>query len=320
MISRTIRLISNTYNAKKNAVFKPLGEYCVFGPYDAMEIDEKAREWKNDQTLDSMSEKEIMLFDGKRQQCNIICAAPSACMQSEAEFAARMRNKPFLFVSLLMLDRSLMNKEEVVKKATEINQEETCRIYLSSGKNELVILHYCSSFRNGLSTILEKHNIIPAILKTSTMFAVLEKSFDPSHLLYNQIEDEKVSCRLRCFVRDRSKANCFLLELGKDIMDRGAEGMRWFNILGSTDLLAEIDSVPLKVLLSYYRTGEKLTHMNQQYNEAWYNIETEFISDNGGMDYGAVYKQCGGDGQAISKVCGSESTGIAADVCSETSK
>ena len=320
MIKRIIRLISNTYNTRKNIYREPLGEYCVFGPYDAMNIDEEVREWKDDWIAGDMGDKNMNLSDGKSRQCNIICAATSADRQKEADFVVRMRNSPFLFVSLLIMDRDQMNKNEVIKKIAEINQGQECWIYLTTGKNELAMLHYCKSYRNGLNTVLDRHKMIPAILKTSTIFAIQEKSFYAAHPLYKQIEDEMVSCRLRCFVRDRNRADRFLKELGKDVMKNGAQGMRWFNILGSADLLVEIDSIPLKILLSYYRTGERLTHMNQQYNEAWYNIETEFISDNGGMNYGAEYKQYGGDEQAVPEMHRPAGAGVTADICDEASE
>lgn len=313
-------MISNSYSLNCSNSSKALGKYCVFGPYDAMDIDEEAIEWTGkSNSLKDVSD--IEMYDGINSRSSIICAVSSENKDQEHQFIEETKKYPLLFISLLLLNHNGIDKKTLIEKINNINElEKTCRIYYSSGKNELILLHYCNSFHNGLNVVLNKHNMIPSLLKTSTIFTVQEDALDSKHKLHSRIpEDEKVSCRLRCFVKNREKAREHLQKLGNYVMSCNAKDIKWYNILGSADILTEIDRIPLRALLTLYKTKQLLTHMNEDYANSWYNIETEFISSNGGMNYGGEYYYKKTQG-SLPEMQGPAGAGITDFVCSKTAE
>ena len=105
---------------------------------------------------------------------------------------------------------------------------------------------------------------------------------DLQDTLYEKINhNEEVSCRLRCIVKEYSKADNFIKKLRKLIMEKseGQAEFKCYNMVGENDILIEINKFRFADLLTFYKTKELLTHMNPEYSAAWFNIETELISE-----------------------------------------
>ena len=54
--------------------------------------------------------------------------------------------------------------------------------------------------------------------------------------------------------------------------------IKCFKTLGNSDLLIEIPKVSLKKLLKCYKMGEVLTHTDEDYQKAFFNIASSILS------------------------------------------
>ncbi len=68
--------------------------------------------------------------------------------------------------------------------------------------------------------------------------------------------------------------------------------IKHFYALGGRDIVIDIPKVSLKKLLRCYKMGELLTHTNNFYKKAFFNVESAIfnIEDNGGLS-----SETGGD-------------------------
>lgn len=292
MVVREIQMISNTYGSEKPGLNQVLGQYCVFGPFDAMDIAEETMPWNKHgaeecwEDLEKEIGTELSGYDGRNNRCKVSCFFSED--EEEQKFVDRLKQCPFLFVSFILLRHKYNKKEELrnVKAIIkDINANSNVRVYLSLGKNELILLHYCNSFTYGFNTVSGYHRKFD-LSKSSTIFAVREQALDSPNSLYEQIDsEEKIRCRLRCIVKEYTAADAFIKKLYDFIMEKSKNQakIRCYNMIGGNDILIEIDNFALADLLPLYKTKELLTHMNPDYSSAWFNIETELISEREGI-------------------------------------
>lgn len=280
MYQRKIQLISNIYKGKsEDKDIEALGEYCVFGPFDALSFEEE------EQGTD-----EPAYYDDKdkiREKCrcfHITCVSDED--DKEKQFFKRAALFPFLFVSFFVASELgngnydiNADHQDIRNKIRIVNlQNPNCRICFSYEKYSFILFHLCNQYKEGLKKILEIEQLFPKA-KSSTVFAVREDALDTQNELYEAIRDDKVGVRLQGIMTDKSRADDYLSKLGKMIMgfSKPAERIAWYDTLGSADILVEIDGVFLKEVLPLYKSGSFLTHMCHDYQNAWYNIETKFI-------------------------------------------
>lgn len=277
---RKIQLFSNIYKDNKaqgqaEIETEQLGKYCVFGPFDAMDFVEEGK--------GKLSPEEYRRADKVRDKCrcfNINCLTPEEEVEEEAVFFSQAERYPFLFLSFYVYSERERDTESLRSQIRTIGlQRPDCRFYFSYEKYDFVLMHFCNQYTKGLNTVLDIQDRFPKA-KVSTVFTVQEGALDAESDLHRAIVDDVVGLRLQGIMVDRIRTNAYLEELKGIIIDECVpmERMQWYDVLGSTDILVEIDGVSMKRVLALYKSGEILTHMSPKYKEAWYNIETKFIA------------------------------------------
>ena len=281
---RTIQMISNTYEYLIKDSQTVSGKYCVFGPFDAMNIEDSTRQWDAQENRRDIRDytrgMTLSHCDGKSNRNDIICVFPEPEEKEEQEFIDKMNMAPYLFLSFLLLDHGDQSGSEKIKsELNNINNLGDCRAYLTFGKNEIILLHYCNSYTKGMRKMLHNHTYF-SLSKASTIFSVREDALDIQTSFHKQVDyEEMVSCRFRGVMKNTGDSEKYIWKLKKNIQNdlKNSDDFRWYDVIGGTDKLIEIDNYPLEKLLPLYKKGNLLTHSNKDYFQAWYNIETEIM-------------------------------------------
>ena len=96
----------------------------------------------------------------------------------------------------------------------------------------------------------------------------------------NTIENEMVFVRLHCMVKDYQEAEIFRKELEKALSGRNGRKItiRKFETLGGYDWLLEVDQISVYSIFEHYKMKNLLTHANEIYNKAFFNVESEILT------------------------------------------
>lgn len=274
MVIRRIQLKNNLYLDGGSSNSEPLGEYCVFGYFDAMSIGRKENgesgAWK------VLSEGVIREIDGRCSVRSLLCV--SGDEEKDKIFWKTDIQKvsyPLLFVSIIRLKEPI-EITAIREKMDELNQLETGMAYFSYEHSELIAFFKTNKYSEGHKFCKKLHNMFQ-IYKMYTIFSVKEETLESYNKVKKEIIEEKVDCRLRAVVKDWSK----LHEMKEKLRDALEEetGFRPSvserHMMGNADVLFEMNSVSIQKLLTCYKTNELLTHSNPYYQKVFYNIETE---------------------------------------------
>ena len=274
MVIRRIQLKNNLYLDGGSNNSGPLGEYCVFGYFDAMSIDRRdERElgaWK------VLSEGVIGEIDGSCSVRSLLCVSGDE-EKDKLFWQADMQtvSYPLLFVSIIRLKEPI-ESIAVKKKMDELNQSEKGMAYFSYEHSELIAFFKTNKYSDGHKFCKILHEMFQ-IYKMYTIFSVKEQTLDSYDIIKKEIIEEKVDCRLRAIVKDWSKIH----RMKEKLEDALAEEPRIKpmiserHMMGNADVLFEVNNVSIQKLLTCYKTNELLTHSNSYYQEVFYNIETE---------------------------------------------
>lgn len=303
---RVIQLINN-YFKDKNDINEnrtnALGEYCTFGYFDALHV-EKERElydtednliWKN------IDEIAVNTLDGTCNRRNLVCIVEEE--DKDIRFWNRAEESPYLFISLISIKHGLEPIMAIQKKMAAMSDDETAMLYYSYNHSELVIAKLAKSYIAGMRFVLEQRKQFNA-LNMYSIFSVREAILKPEAEIQNEIECEKVKVRLRLMIKNDREIDGFLQSLWETLFKRETQtnetfqtkSFEKFYTLGSSDMVVEIDSVEMYKLLSCYGMGNLLTHTNEQFEKAVYNIETEIlIKDEESIKHGKSVDSRGND-------------------------
>ena len=79
-------------------------------------------------------------------------------------------------------------------------------------------------------------------------------------------------------MKNKQEALRFLNRLGESLAeDDQIVKSKIYDILGEQDLLFDMNNVPLEKILPFYAMGEYMSHSNEHYKKAFYNVESRFI-------------------------------------------
>ena len=186
---------------------------------------------------------------------------------------------PFLFVTMVRLGDGENGMLEYQRQLMDkMNGEENVIAYLSNSHCEIVVVRHTDRYEEGMKHVHDlqdkMEHVQMKIVKLYTISAVRENMLGD----VDQLNEELVSCRMRAVVKDKSFLKGFLEELRNKLEDTGSK-MKTYETLGASDVFMELENVSLRKLLACYKMGELLTHSNEMYGKAFYNIESEIFSE-----------------------------------------
>lgn len=262
-----------------------LGRFCALGYHDAIDVDLKEENIENVEDI----KEEVFGEDGTKAWAwnasghvvmsalngeyaikNVVCAYCNEETEKEKAFWVKDIRFPFFFFSVIRISEQTKNVHEVMK---EENEKKDCMTYYCYEHNEIMAVFKTNSYSKGMERVKELYEIFTP-LKIHSIFAVEEYVLSDGNQL-KKIIDENVDVRWHVVMKDREKAKEFFDRLKKDVVHKGA--FEIYDTLGSEDLLVEMNGCKLTDLLPLYATGNWLTHVNQEYSSAFYNIETTIL-------------------------------------------
>ena len=90
--------------------------------------------------------------------------------------------------------------------------------------------------------------------------------------------DERVCLRISAVVKKQENVEHYFRKLQSKL---ASDQIDYYNVLGNEDFLIEIDDIRLADLLPLYKTEGVLTHMDEAYDQAFYNLSSQIILKKG---------------------------------------
>lgn len=283
---RVIQLINNYFrdeNCINEDKEKALGLYCAFGYFDAVQIEEgneipniENPIWKN------IEEVAVHTLDGIHSRRNLICIAEDK--EKDTAFWEKAVNYPYLFISLIRMRHNCNDANTMNQVVNEIKSNDTCIAYYSYNHSELVIAKIDKNYSQGMGYVLSlREKLNP--LNMYSIFSAREDIIKSETKLQSKADMEEVSVQLRLMIKNDHEITGFLQKLWNALFEDKIqkkqmpekENFEKFYTLGSSDMMVRIEQVEMHKLLSCYSMGRLLTHTNDQFGKAVYNIETEIL-------------------------------------------
>ncbi len=282
---RVIEMMNHYYREKPigEGGVSELGRFCALGYHDAIDVDLKEENIENAEDIkegdfgedgakawNASGHVVMSALNGEYAIKNVVCAYCDEETEKEKAFWVKDVRFPFFFFSVIRISEQTKNVREVMK---EENKKKDCMRYYCYEHNEIMAVFKTNSYSKGMERVKELYEIFTP-LKIHSIFAVEEYVLSDGNKL-KKIIDENVDVRWHVVMKDREKAKEFFDRLKKDVVHKGA--FEIYDTLGSEDLLVEMNGCKLTNLLPLYATGNRLTHVNQEYSSAFYNIETTIL-------------------------------------------
>lgn len=284
---RIIQLINNFFkdmNGTDENREKALGTYCTFGYFDALQVDEDSsfEDAGDNQIWKKIDGVTVRTLDGTCSRRNLICIAEQE--EKDRKFWECAKEHPYLFLSLIRMKRADEATDTICQMMEEMEKDDTKIAYYSYNHSELVIAKLEDSYKAGMNFVLSLRSTLNA-LNLYSIFSVREETLKDKRKLPGEITAETVSVRLRLMIKDDHETGFFLQKLWEtlfrdEIWEKKVPEKENFEksyTLGSSDMIIEIEQIEMYKLLSCYGMGNLLTHKNEQFGNAVYNIETEIL-------------------------------------------
>lgn len=304
---RILQLVSNFYIdsmelEKENSI--ALGEYCTFGYFDALHVETAwTIEDKRGAIWEKVTETTVNNLNGKSNRRNLVCITDE--VEKDEKFWSR-NDRPMLFMSLIRVSQEGVCGDDIQSNIDQINQQDDYAIaYYSNAHSEVIVLRKDNSFRGGMEYVIGLRDKFKTF-KIHSVFSIMEDVISSPERIKELIEDELVNCRFRASlnineIKKNGNDNSVRSLIGKSIgqyiklleskmgiqllqksntneeKGNGEATVCVWNTLGNTDILIEMDYVPLHKLLTCYKMGSLLTHSNKEYKSRFFNIETELL-------------------------------------------
>jgi len=283
---RVIQLLNNYYRDKEeerlitiNKGDSALGEYCCLGHFDAMNI--KLVNWEENQNVRIKLNKILAeTFKGSFNIRNVVCVTYDD--EKDEKFWIEAERKPFLFVSLASIryenGRLLGNINQLIQK---FNKKNNVIAYYTYDHSEIIVIRAEKKYIEGYKKMLFLYEQME-IFKMYTIFAIRENALERCE----NIQREIIKCRLSGIVKDWKEVELFKTKLYQ-ILERENQDIglskkekidiKMYKTLGERDCLIEISSISIKSILYCYKMDRLLTHTNEFYKRAFFNIESQFL-------------------------------------------
>lgn len=284
---RVIQLINNFFrdaDCSDENREKALGTYFTFGYFDALQVAEGKDFSETEENLiyKELDALAVETLDGTCSRRNLVCIADNK--DKDKTFWELAEQYPYLFVSLIRLRHDAGSMENMDRVIADSENDSTAIAYYSYNHSELVIVKLENCYNNGMKFVLGLRRQLNT-LNMYSIFSVREDMLKSKNKLFDKIEKEEVSVRLRIMIKNDQKISNFLQKLENILFQDETrvnenspekEFVKYYT-LGSYDLTVEIERVEMYKLLLCYGMGSLLTHTNEFFGEAVYNIETEIL-------------------------------------------
>lgn len=274
---RILQLKNNFYWDSGGTGRNALGKYCVLGYFDAMDITDAVKvevtefnTWK--QLGELTSERD------NRLSCRTLVCVTEQLDKDEKFWgdASRM----FYFITMVRINKTASVEDKWREIEDKLPESENHINYMSYDHSEIIVATKTNTYSEGIKSVKKIRSVCEAV-KTYTVFAVKESALESYETIQGRLTEEKVCCRLHCMVRDYAKAEAFRKKLEEHFTERNDRiiKIRKFETFGGYDWLLEIDDVSIRSVFECYKMGEVLTHSNQDYKEAFFNVESEILTE-----------------------------------------
>ena len=282
---RILQLKNNFYSDNVSTERKVLGEFCVIGYFDAFDISKAEIVSESKVNIWDQLGKLTSELDGTMNCRMMVCITE----QKEEDRAFWEDQSDILFFVTMVMVRAEMSADKMSDIMADLGNKKKRIAYWSYDHSEIIVITKTNRYSDGIQGVKELRNIFGTV-KTYTVFAVMEKYLESYELIQNKLEDEKVFCRLHCMVKDYEEAEKFRVVLEQHISKRNKKEMeiRKFETFGEYDWLMELDDISICSIFECYKTKNLLTHMNEAYNRAFFNIESEIFVKEGEKSGGDV--------------------------------
>ncbi len=286
MSIRILQLKNNFLRDDINPNKEPLGPYCVIGYFDAFAISkEEAVDERNFNSWKCLGKLTSELAG------NVNCRM-LICFTEDSEKDRKFweaQEEALFFITMIRLKKENICFKEQEKIKKKLDEAEKSISYWSYDHSEIIVVTKTKKYSDGIRKVMELREVCSA-LKMYTVFAMKEDILASYEKIENAIEDEKVSIRLHCMVKDYQKAGIFKKKLEDGLSQRNGRTIkiRKFETFGGYDWLMEVDQISIYSILEHYKMKRLLTHANEIYNEAFFNVESEILTqeedDDAGVD------------------------------------
>lgn len=285
---RILQLKNNFYWNSGSMDGGSVGQYCVLGYFDALDIPSAEKMEVTDfNTWEPLGGLTI-------NQDSALSYRTLVCVTEEQE-----KDKIFwddemyvlYFITMVRLDKTMWAESEWSEIVHKLPEEENHIYYLSYDHSEIIAVTKTNTYSEGIKNVRQIRRVCKAV-KTYTVFAVKEDILRSYDDIQKKLTDENVCCRFHCMVRNYEKAEAFRKTLEGRFIERNTHPVkiRKFDTFGGYDWLLEIDNVSIRSVFEYYNIGDMLTHSNKDYKEAFFNVESEILieeeQDGGQLDRG----------------------------------
>lgn len=275
---RILQLKNNFYWDNASTERKALGKYCVIGYFDAFDISEA--KIVNVSEINIWDQLSILTsqLDGTMNCRMMVCITQQ---QKEDKAFWEDQSDMLFFVTMVMV-RADVSTDKMNNIVAELGKTKKRIVYWSYDHSEIIVIAKTNRYSDGIRGVKELRNMFGAV-KTYTVFAVMEKYLESYELIQTKLEDEKVFCRLHCMVKDYEEAEKFRVVLEQQVSKHNKKQIRIrkFETFGDCDWLMELDDVSICSIFECYKMNNLLTHTNEAYNNAFFNIESEIFVEEG---------------------------------------
>lgn len=191
------------------------------------------------------------------------------------------RTQTLYFITMVRINKNASAEDKRCELEKALPNSENHISYLSYDHSEIIVVTKTNRYSEG-SRIVKLIRKVCEAVKTYTVFSVREEVLQSYEEIQKQLCQEKVCCRLRCMVRNYDKAEEFRKRLKDHFSNRHDDlgiVVRKYETFGGYDWLLEIDDVSIGSVLECYRMGEILTHSNKDYIAAFFNVESEILTE-----------------------------------------
>lgn len=273
---RILQLKNNFYWDNVSEEREALGEYCVIGYFDALDISQENVETVTEINTWAHLGRLTSLHAGIANCRMLVCVTEQ--QEEDRQFWAE-HSDPLFFVTMVRI-KAGMSADDMNCIINELGKNKKRIGYLSYDHSEIIVVSRTNRYSEGIKGVKELRNLCGAV-KTYTVFAMKEDFLESYESIKRKLIDESVFCRLHCMVKDYAEAEKFLKELEQQLNKRNGRQIRIrkFETFGGYDWLMEIDDVSISSMLECYKMKNLLTHANKIYNKAFFNIESEILVD-----------------------------------------
>lgn len=251
---------------------KPLGVYCAFGYHDAISVSVPEEIKDSYSICDNKSQSVTDHVDGTYTIEALSCLFSSTYAKKEESFWNLEDSLQYRFITVIRIGEDVQ-KEKIQKVIDDYNSKSDVMVYYSLEHCELLTVIRTDSYVAGMEMVKEICGNF-STSKSFTIFAIPEEALKSK----DNFNTENVDVLLKCSIKNYECAEQYFEELIK-ILQKHNDNFSFdkYDIFGEYDIIIIIKDIQLREILPLYSMGEILTHSNEEYNEAFYNIETSFI-------------------------------------------